>query len=223
MTYHRQSLLNRSRMRAPSTDPRRLERLVSIATLVSTSILGVGTIALALVGLNMTREFNAWQRSVASQQDQSQQLRSASLDNQSLRDRCIRVADLYAEMAMGRNEADATDILRRVADFEPNCRSVGIDVTQLSALAVVERPDRYDARIAARAALITSSRNGGSARDGRSADPSPGTQGIATEPSTFNSLPEVNWRPQRIDVARALLSAPGDDTKLFSFNVGTAF
>jgi outer membrane protein insertion porin family len=37
----------------------------------------------------------------------------------------------------------------------------------------------------------------------------------------------VNWNspfgPFRIDVARALLSEPGDDTKLFSFNVGTAF
>jgi len=37
----------------------------------------------------------------------------------------------------------------------------------------------------------------------------------------------VNWNspfgPFRIDIARALLSEPGDDTKLFSFNVGTAF
>jgi outer membrane protein insertion porin family len=37
----------------------------------------------------------------------------------------------------------------------------------------------------------------------------------------------VNWNspfgPFRIDIARALLSQPGDDTKLFSFNVGTAF
>jgi outer membrane protein insertion porin family len=37
----------------------------------------------------------------------------------------------------------------------------------------------------------------------------------------------VNWNspfgPFRIDVARALLSRPGDDTKLFTFNVGTAF
>ena len=37
----------------------------------------------------------------------------------------------------------------------------------------------------------------------------------------------VNWNspfgPFRIDIARALISEPGDDTKLFSFNVGTAF
>jgi outer membrane protein insertion porin family len=37
----------------------------------------------------------------------------------------------------------------------------------------------------------------------------------------------VNWNspfgPFRIDIARALISQPGDDTKLFSFNVGTAF
>jgi outer membrane protein insertion porin family len=37
----------------------------------------------------------------------------------------------------------------------------------------------------------------------------------------------VNWNspfgPFRIDIAHALLSQPGDDTKLFSFNVGTAF
>ncbi|HEX9933060.1 MAG TPA: outer membrane protein assembly factor BamA [Allosphingosinicella sp.] len=37
----------------------------------------------------------------------------------------------------------------------------------------------------------------------------------------------VNWNspfgPFRVDIARALLSRPGDDTKLFSFNVGTAF
>lgn len=37
----------------------------------------------------------------------------------------------------------------------------------------------------------------------------------------------VNWNspfgPFRIDIAKALLSEPGDDTKLFSFNVGTAF
>jgi outer membrane protein insertion porin family len=37
----------------------------------------------------------------------------------------------------------------------------------------------------------------------------------------------VNWNspfgPFRIDIARALLHQPGDDTKLFSFNVGTAF
>jgi outer membrane protein insertion porin family len=37
----------------------------------------------------------------------------------------------------------------------------------------------------------------------------------------------VNWNspfgPFRVDIARALLSEPGDDTKLFSFNVGTAF
>ena len=37
----------------------------------------------------------------------------------------------------------------------------------------------------------------------------------------------VNWNspfgPFRIDIAHALLSEPGDDTKLFTFNVGTAF
>jgi outer membrane protein insertion porin family len=37
----------------------------------------------------------------------------------------------------------------------------------------------------------------------------------------------LNWNspfgPFRIDIAHALLSEEGDDTKLFSFNVGTAF
>ena len=37
----------------------------------------------------------------------------------------------------------------------------------------------------------------------------------------------VNWNspfgPLRIDVAKALLKSQGDDTKLFSFNVGTQF
>jgi outer membrane protein insertion porin family len=37
----------------------------------------------------------------------------------------------------------------------------------------------------------------------------------------------VNWNspfgPFRIDIARALLKEPGDDTKLFTFNVGTQF
>jgi outer membrane protein insertion porin family len=37
----------------------------------------------------------------------------------------------------------------------------------------------------------------------------------------------VNWNspfgPFRIDVAKALLKQPGDDTKLFTFNVGTQF
>jgi outer membrane protein insertion porin family len=37
----------------------------------------------------------------------------------------------------------------------------------------------------------------------------------------------VNWKspfgPFRIDIAKALLSQPGDDTKLFTFNVGTQF
>ncbi len=37
----------------------------------------------------------------------------------------------------------------------------------------------------------------------------------------------VNWNspfgPFRLDIARALISEPGDDTKLFTFNVGTAF
>ena len=37
----------------------------------------------------------------------------------------------------------------------------------------------------------------------------------------------VNWNspfgPFRIDIARALLKQPGDDTKFFTFNVGTQF
>jgi len=37
----------------------------------------------------------------------------------------------------------------------------------------------------------------------------------------------INWNspfgPFRIDVAHALISQRGDDTKLFTFNVGTAF
>jgi len=37
----------------------------------------------------------------------------------------------------------------------------------------------------------------------------------------------VNWNspfgPFRIDIAKALLKEPGDDTKLFTFNVGTQF
>jgi outer membrane protein insertion porin family len=37
----------------------------------------------------------------------------------------------------------------------------------------------------------------------------------------------VNWNspfgPLRIDLAKALLKQKGDDTKLFSFNVGTSF
>jgi outer membrane protein insertion porin family len=37
----------------------------------------------------------------------------------------------------------------------------------------------------------------------------------------------VNWNspfgPFRIDIAKALLKEPGDDTQLISFNVGTQF
>jgi outer membrane protein insertion porin family len=37
----------------------------------------------------------------------------------------------------------------------------------------------------------------------------------------------VNWNspfgPLRIDLAKTLLKAKGDDTKLFTFNVGTSF
>jgi outer membrane protein insertion porin family len=37
----------------------------------------------------------------------------------------------------------------------------------------------------------------------------------------------VNWNspfgPFRIDLAKALVKEPGDDTKLFTFNVGTQF
>jgi outer membrane protein insertion porin family len=37
----------------------------------------------------------------------------------------------------------------------------------------------------------------------------------------------VNWNspfgPFRIDIAKALIKAPGDDTKLITFNVGTSF
>jgi outer membrane protein insertion porin family len=37
----------------------------------------------------------------------------------------------------------------------------------------------------------------------------------------------VNWNspfgPFRIDVAKALITAPGDDTKLVTFNIGTQF
>ena len=37
----------------------------------------------------------------------------------------------------------------------------------------------------------------------------------------------VNWNspfgPFRIDIAKALIKAEGDDTKLITFNVGTAF
>ena len=37
----------------------------------------------------------------------------------------------------------------------------------------------------------------------------------------------VNWNspfgPFRIDIAKALVKAEGDDTKFFTFNVGTAF
>jgi outer membrane protein insertion porin family len=37
----------------------------------------------------------------------------------------------------------------------------------------------------------------------------------------------VNWNspfgPFRIDIAKALLKEPGDDTRLFTFNVGTQF
>ena len=34
---------------------------------------------------------------------------------------------------------------------------------------------------------------------------------------------ESLFGPFRIDIARALLKQPGDDTKLFTFNVGTQF
>jgi outer membrane protein insertion porin family len=37
----------------------------------------------------------------------------------------------------------------------------------------------------------------------------------------------INWNspfgPFRIDIAKALITAPGDNTKLLTFNVGTAF
>ena len=74
----------------------------------------------------------------------------------------------------------------------------------------------------------------------------PGDDDCADETSTFNRAPGfrefylgdsakprlsvgigVNWTspfgPLRIDLAKALLKQDGDDTKLFSFNVGTAF
>ena len=70
--------------------------------------------------------------------------------------------------------------------------------------------------------------------------------GAAHDPTLFNSSPGyqerflgnsykprlaigvgVNWTspfgPLRIDLAKALLKQDGDDTKLFSFNVGTQF
>jgi outer membrane protein insertion porin family len=78
------------------------------------------------------------------------------------------------------------------------------------------------------------------------ADCSMDLAGVARDPTQFDSTPGfrevflgnspkprlsigvgVNWispfGPLRLDVAKALLKQKGDDTKLFSFNVGTSF
>ena len=63
----------------------------------------------------------------------------------------------------------------------------------------------------------------------------PNTPSLAFTEQFFGDSPKprvtvgfgVNWNspfgPFRIDIARALLKEPGDDTRLFTFNVGTQF
>lgn len=71
--------------------------------------------------------------------------------------------------------------------------------------------------------------------DATNANGDPNTQVLLFQEQFFGDTPKprvsvgigVNWNspfgPFRIDVARALLKEPGDDTKLFTFNVGTQF
>ncbi|MDM7957733.1 outer membrane protein assembly factor BamA [Blastomonas sp.] len=71
--------------------------------------------------------------------------------------------------------------------------------------------------------------------DAVDANGNPNTPSLAFTEQFFGDSPKprvsvgfgVNWNspfgPFRIDIARALLSEPGDDTRLFTFNVGTQF
>lgn len=155
MTYRRTSLINARRLApAPPAEPKTFDRLLAISGLVSSVVVGAGTIALTIVSLNLTRDFNAWQQSNATAQDAAQSKRDLAVKASVLKDRCIKIADVGTKMAMGHKSADALRILRTVELLEPSCPSVGINLTQLSAAFVINRADGFDRAILERAARI---------------------------------------------------------------------
>jgi Omp85 superfamily domain len=155
VTYRRTSLIN-ARRRAPSlpAEPKTFDRVLAINGLVSSVVVGAATIALTIIGFNLTRDFNAWQQRNAAAQDSAQLKRDLAVNASVLKDRCIRIADVGTKMAMGHKSPDALRILRTVELLEPNCPLVGINLTQLSAAFVINRADGFDRAILERAARI---------------------------------------------------------------------
>jgi len=156
----------------------RLDRAVAIASLVSSFFLGGAAVALTMIGLNVTRDFNDWQKNYASRQEASDSKREAISKADALKERCIGLAIFSIQMAKEKRSPGVDSALSKAQAFEPNCRSVGVDIVEFVAAWIVKNPSQFAEADRQRAARIVVS----------SARPSPG--GVKTSDRFYLGEPQ---------------------------------
>lgn len=162
MTYRRNSMISRlQRAIPPASAPSFFEKLVAIANLASTTVLGIVGIALTVVSFNLNRDFNEWQKHNSDTQDHHQKIREGIIDTQSTKDRCIRIADIALRMAMNEKEMSALSIFSKALTVDPECMSSKFNIMKFTAALVVKYANRFDSKIVARSATIVAATTGG--------------------------------------------------------------
>jgi hypothetical protein len=141
MDYRRRALL-RLKQTAPTPPPtNRLDRVVAISSIASTIVIGVGTLALAIIGLHLTSEFNRWQK---EDSDQAQRQVAFAV--------CISAAQLVFDAIKFRPEKDAANIIQTAVSGRSDCTRYGVNIPDLVATMILKDRTNIDPKIVQRAA-----------------------------------------------------------------------
>ena len=123
---------------------KRFDRRVAIAGLIANSLLAAASIFIAKVGLDVTRQFNAWQVSAADKMEQ----KTKADDREDKRQYCIHTA-LTAVGIIAANRAEITDrVAGAISAIKAECLAVDINVETLVVTVSIRAKKTQGARTA---------------------------------------------------------------------------
>ena len=144
----------RVRRHAASREIGRFDRIVVLVNSASTIVVGLGTVALTIVSIRLTSDFNGWQQSWAATQAADQKKGEIAEAADRLKDRCIEIAKLGTELARTVDVSQAGAILSLVAGWDKRCTAVGPGAEAISAAIVVKQARKFDDLTVAKAIRI---------------------------------------------------------------------
>ena len=149
MKYRRQSLINRRHLNpTPPQAISNFDRLIAVSTLLSNLLVGVGTITIGYVGVQLTRDASLWQISLNQKATRAQEQREQRESTNYNREQCFKHAITASERSKSQTREDASRMLGALETaFGDPCAKLGLDVIEIAAKIISQQPLYFDKQI----------------------------------------------------------------------------